>query len=178
MLIIDNSPTSSLKSKLPSSLPFLNSSRGIHLPHPSSDTSPSSSRRPPNFPRSTSFSSDSSSDENLPQLNTDELPLYTNSSNNTPTSLRIASFQRRGQSMFESFSEQFVEGTRRVVGGLGWSEGSGGGVKRMLLGSRDVDKGMGRIRLGEEGGRAVFELEDDEGANEDAVEIPSTNRYT
>lgn len=88
--------------------------------------------------------------------------------------------------MWESFSEQVVEGGKRVIGGLGWGEGAregglGGGVGKLLLGSRDVDKGLGRIRLGDderEGGRGVFEL-GDEGEIEDAVELPrNQTRYT
>jgi hypothetical protein len=100
--------------------------------------------------------------------------------------MRYASFQRRSRSMIENLGHNLVDVGNNVVAGLGWGQQSsddgsvgGGGLKRLLMGTRDVDRGMGRIRLGAGGGgqgqdihENLFEL----GTEEEAEELSLTTK--
>ena len=92
--------------------------------------------------------------------------------------------------MFENLKENFFESGKSVIENLGWSNNnndrggvgggsSSGGLKRLLMGKRDVDREMGRIRLGGSG-EDLFELggegdDDDDGGLEVTIR-PGINR--
>ncbi|GAA5936032.1 uncharacterized protein JCM15063_002687 [Sporobolomyces koalae] len=127
----------------------------------------SGSSGPPRFTRSLSTDSDLSS---APLDAEDELPFDTLP---LTRSARLGSWQRRSRSMLENLQSNVWHASHNLVESLGWHSGSSsdqrssGGIKQILLGTRDVDKSMGRIRL-ESGTTAwsIGELEGDEDATD------------
>ncbi|GAA6010183.1 hypothetical protein JCM11491_005380 [Sporobolomyces phaffii] len=67
---------------------------------------------------------------------------------------RYASLARRSRAMLDNLVNNVSVTARTAVDALGWTrargdgDGDGPGWKRWVLGKRDVDRGMGGIRLG------------------------------
>ncbi|GAA5914322.1 uncharacterized protein JCM6883_001814 [Sporobolomyces salmoneus] len=148
----------------------------IRLPTTSSLTPSTSNSRPTrtrlsrSLSTSSSLSSSSSNDNDASRDDEDELLPFTSLPSST-NSTRYASLQRKSRSMLENLGENVLSVGRNVVDSLGWNDETNeergvGSMKRLLMGKRDVDRGLGGIRLGEEGGN-LFELggEDEEDGN-------------
>ncbi|GAA5981422.1 hypothetical protein JCM5350_004059 [Sporobolomyces pararoseus] len=164
-------------------------SSSIRLPliGTTNSSSNSTTSNPTRLSRSISTSSSISSNSSNEDDDDDDdelLPFSTTASSSRNQS--YASFQRKSRSMFENLKENFFESGKSVIESLGWSNnndrggvggGGSGGLKRLLMGKRDVDREMGRIRLG---GGNLFEL-GGEGGDDDDNDLkvtvrPSINR--
>lgn len=146
-------------------------------------SNPLSPAAPPSRTRlSRSLSTSSSLSSNSSDDNEDELLPFTSSTAST-NSARYASFQRKSRSMVESLRDNVVSAGGSVVQSLGWNDSRGeDGVgrqswKRLLMGTRDVDREMGGIRLGAESDN-LFELggDDEEDATSPNFGSPSRKR--
>jgi len=138
---------------------------------------------PSNIPRlsrstSTTSSLSSSSSSNDPDLEDDGEVLPYSSINDNNDVQRFKSLERRSRSMFENLKNNLFQ----IVGSLGFAgenttttttrTSSEGGLKRLLMGKRDVDRGIGRIRLLDgETSHNLFELgtEEEEGEQDATI---------
>ncbi|GAA5965178.1 hypothetical protein JCM3765_002868 [Sporobolomyces pararoseus] len=164
------------KQYLRSKLEELKSRSPIRLPtgrttNSNSTDSTNRTRLSRSLSTSSSISSNSSNENN----DDDELLPFSTTVTTNQSSIRYASFQRRSRSMFENLKENVFASGKQVIENLGWNSdreySSGeGGLKRLLMGKRDVDRELGRIRLG---GENLFELG---GEDEEDAKITSMNR--